>query len=131
MALCAMLVGGNVLLRRRRQPGALLWMKRSLTIALGLPHVKRRIVTGNKLLQMNRPALPSPHENGHLIISGSNKRAWKMGQAARQGQTHVDILASTSSERLLATQRAFCLNGPVKDEEKGDREGREGLVAVD
>jgi len=36
--------------------------------------VWRRIVTGNKLLQMNRPALPSPHENGHLIISGSNKR---------------------------------------------------------
>ena len=41
MALCAMLVGGNVLHRRRRQAGALLWMKRSLTIALGLLHGKQ------------------------------------------------------------------------------------------
>lgn len=41
MALCAMLVGGNALHRRCRQAGALLWMMRSLTIALGLPHGKQ------------------------------------------------------------------------------------------
>lgn len=39
--LCAMLVGGIVLHRHRRQAGALLWMKRSLTIALGLLHGKQ------------------------------------------------------------------------------------------
>lgn len=38
MVLCAMLVGGIVLHRHCRQAGALLWMKRSLPIALGLLH---------------------------------------------------------------------------------------------
>ena len=41
MALCVMLVGGNVLHQCRRQAAALLWMNASFTIALGLPHTKQ------------------------------------------------------------------------------------------
>lgn len=41
MALCVMLVGGSVLHWHCRQAGALLWKKRSLTIALGLLHGKQ------------------------------------------------------------------------------------------
>lgn len=87
MALCAMLVGGNVLHRRCRQAGALLWMKRSLTIALGLPRGK----------QIKRPSaflcaeLFIPRWS-YLLISKRKKRSL--------------FLASWKCSRLDALQKA-------------------------
>lgn len=50
MALCVMLVGGNVLHQHCRQAGALLWMNRRLNIALGLPHAKQKSIIPSCML---------------------------------------------------------------------------------
>lgn len=85
--------------------------------------VKWSILTGNKLLQMNRPVLPRLYKNDHLILPGSTKkgRVWKgwmqeqilltvWVSGEEDGPSHTTATDKRGQSSTAKALRGFCLH---------------------